>query len=107
MRQAKLRGREFKEVFTKGRRGVIGNVVVYISPNKLPIYRLGFAVSRKVGNAVDRNRLRRLIREVCRRNKEWFKAGYDYVILVRSSAGELNYSLMESNVKAAIRRLNR
>lgn len=105
MRSAKLRRRDFEAVFQKGGKGAGRNVVVYVLPNGLPGYRLGFAVSRKVGSTVSRNRVRRLIREVCRLNKEWFKSGYDYVILGRGSASEADYRSMESAVREAIQRL--
>ncbi|MEW6572309.1 MAG: ribonuclease P protein component [Bacillota bacterium] len=105
MRHGRLRRRDFEEVFKKGSKGAVGNVVVYVLPNKMPVCRLGFAVSRKVGSTVKRNRVRRLLREVCRLNEDCFKPGYDYVILGRGSAGEAGYGSMESAVKEAVRRL--
>jgi len=49
--------------------------------------------------------VRRLVREVCRLNKGWFKPGYDYVILWRGSTAEADYRSVQSNMKAAIRKL--
>ena len=45
---------------------------------------MGITVSRKVGNAVARNRWKRRIREIFRRNKADWPVGYDFVVIVRS-----------------------
>lgn len=44
---------------------------------------MGLTLSRKVGNAVRRNRWKRRIREIFRRNKDEFPKGYDFVVIVR------------------------
>ncbi|RJX18355.1 MAG: ribonuclease P protein component [Ammonifex sp.] len=95
--------REFEAVFKKGRSSTSGGVVVYILPNHLPVFRLGFAVSRKVGNAVRRNRVRRLLREVCRLNQAWFQPGYDYVLLGMASTGKAEYAALEQAARRALR----
>lgn len=53
----------------------------------LPPTRLGVTVSKKVGGAVQRNRLKRLAREAFRRHKAWFPPGRDVVLVAKQSAG--------------------
>ena len=53
---------EFKNVFDKGKYYVNDQVIVYVLKNKLEYNRIGIAVSTKLGHAVKRNRIKRLIR---------------------------------------------
>jgi ribonuclease P protein component len=55
------------------------------------VTRLGIAISKRIGNAVQRNRFKRLIRETFRLNKELFPMGYDIVIAARKNAGDLDH----------------
>lgn len=52
-------------------------------PNQL---RIGFSVSKKIGKAVERNRVRRLLREACRLELAAFPKGFDYVLIARLGA---------------------
>ncbi len=59
-------------------------LVLYARPNKLDINRVGITVSKKLGHAVVRNRVRRRLREVYRLNEEQFRHGWDIVVVARS-----------------------
>lgn len=81
-----LRGADFERVF--GTKVFAADGVLVISADKSPIEctRLGLSVSRKVGNAVVRNRWKRLIREAFRRQKSELPPGLDLVARPRAGA---------------------
>ena len=66
--------------------------------------RLGVVASRRVGNAVTRNRLKRLAREIFRKHQLLFPVEVDVLIIYRSQAAELKYGELERRfLKAAAR----
>ena len=75
---------EFRNARLRGRRVHTRSFVVLIAAAKSPRARLGLTVSRRAGNAVRRNRLKRLVREVFRQHRELFPARADVVVIARS-----------------------
>ena len=66
-----------------GKRSAGKHIVVFIKPNGLVVNRLGVMSTRRVGNAVERNRQKRLVREAYRLMKPELSVGYDIVIIPR------------------------
>jgi ribonuclease P protein component len=75
--------REFSAVYEARVRESRGPLTVYALQNELGHPRLGMSVSRKVGTAVRRNRIRRLVRESFRLLQHDLPQGYDLVVVVR------------------------
>ncbi|MBQ2892676.1 MAG: ribonuclease P protein component [Oscillospiraceae bacterium] len=63
-----------------------GFVVLYARKNGTDTNRVGITVSKKLGHAVVRNRVRRRLRDVYRLNEEKFRKGWDIVVVARSKA---------------------
>ncbi len=88
-RRQRLTGRSaFKPIFDAGIRKPVGPVAVLGLPNNLGFHRVGLSVGRRVGNAVRRNRHKRLLRETFRLAQHRLlhataDTGYDLVLLVR------------------------
>lgn len=80
-RQRVRKQREFDRVYQSRAMKRVGPLRVHGVPNELPHARLGLSVSRRVGNAVRRNRLKRLLREAFRLLQHQL-GSYDLVIVV-------------------------
>ncbi len=74
---------DFRRVYDRRRSASDGWLIVYACPNGLSYLRLGLSVSRKVGGAVQRNRLRRLYREAFRLTRHQMPVGLDLVVIPR------------------------
>src|SRR5580692_4492104 len=73
----------FAAVYAAAAKQSRGPLTVYSKLNDLPHCRWGLSVSRRVGNAPRRNRIKRLLRESIRLGQHNFPKGYDIVIVVR------------------------
>lgn len=110
-RRAAHRGRlsrsaEFERVYRQGSSSANRHLVLYSFPNPAAERpRLGLSVSRKVGGAVDRNRVKRLLREAFNRAEGGLSAGQDVVLVARPPVRELAEREGVAGVDAALAEL--
>jgi len=84
------RSAEFERVYRQGRSTANRHLVLYTFPNpSAERPRLGLSVSRKVGGAVERNRVKRMLRESFARVEAELRSDQDVVVVARPSAAEL------------------
>ena len=81
---------EYQRVLQYGIKQVAPAFVLYVLPSMAPCSRLGIAVSRRVGGAVVRNRVKRRTREFFRRHKGELGGAYDIVVVARRAAVEVS-----------------
>lgn len=77
------RNNDFRRAYARGKSYVSPVVVVYVAKNREKSRRVGITTSKKIGNAVQRNRARRVIREAYRQLMPRIKRGYDLVFVAR------------------------
>lgn len=97
---------EFERVYKKGTayRGKLFSVHAF--PGGSGNARLGLSVSKKVGNAVQRNSIKRRLREVFRSKVPDIEGEMDFVISARSAAADASYDELAEEFERALRKLN-
>ncbi len=108
--------REFLRVQRGGRKHHLRHFMVFVartnagratSPDEAPCEpptRLGVTVTRKVGNAVTRNRIKRLVREVFRQNRLRLPSGLDLVWVAKQQAADASFADVLADFEALVRR---
>lgn len=83
--------KEFLDVYEERKSHFFRKVVVYVSKNNKDSCRLGITVPKKVGSAVVRNRIKRILKEAFRKSKHRFVDNYDFVFNAKIDAKSLTF----------------
>ncbi|MFS0784096.1 ribonuclease P protein component [Bacillus sp. 1P06AnD] len=96
---------EFQLVFHEGESFANRQFVVYILPKKdQDFFRIGLSVSKKIGNAVTRVRIKRYIRQAFLELNDQVKKQSDYVIIARKPASEMEFHEVKSSLIHVLKR---
>ncbi|MDP0488925.1 MAG: ribonuclease P protein component [Fusobacterium sp. JB020] len=96
------KSKEFKLIYNYGKKSYGYYSLVFFKKTKNKNNRMGFVVSKKIGNAVCRNRIRRLFREYYRENQERIKKGYEIIFVGKKNAGNVYKNLKYPEMKKDI-----
>lgn len=93
---------EFENIIKNGKK--IGNsyFVIYYKERKKDFNRFGISLSKNFGNAVKRNRYKRILREIIRNNQKKFKIQADYIIILKKTCDGLDYKVIEEKLLALL-----
>ncbi len=90
--------RDFHTIYEKGRRYHSKLFILFVYYRINGLRRIGFSVGKKVGNAVIRNRIKRLLREVYRLNKSYLIEGIDMVVVVKKDVSILLFTDIQKDI---------
>jgi len=100
------RNHEFKRLYNKGKTAASKCVAIYCIRNGKAENRLGITVSTKLGGAVQRNRIRRRLKEVYRLNENSLRIGYNIVLVARMKSRYAGWSELETSVLSLFSKLD-
>ena len=87
--------RDFTRLYRRGKKSVSNEMVLYVLKGKEEYSRIGYSISKKIGKAVVRNRIKRKLREIFRSRKDRFNDNYDIVIVVRKNSVDATYQRLD------------
>jgi ribonuclease P protein component len=102
-----VRSSDYQKLYKEGRKVHSEKFVLFGRENGKSHHRLGLTVSRKVGGAVVRNRIKRLFREIFRRSCGEMPSRLDIVVNAKTGCAEASYVELRGEFLAAVRRICR
>ena len=98
--------KDFNAIFQEGKSVANRKFVVYRLENSEQHFRVGLSVSKKLGNAVMRNQIKRRIRHVLITHKDQIIENLDFVVIARKGVEEMNYTELKKNLLHVLRLAN-
>ena len=95
---------DFNAVYKAGKSVPDRYIVLFYKKNDLPYSRTAFLASKKVGNSIQRNRAKRLMKESYRLNAHRFYEGYDFIFIARNTINGRKLKDVEKSLLSAARR---
>ncbi|MCL1697650.1 MULTISPECIES: ribonuclease P protein component [unclassified Lysinibacillus] len=103
-RQRVKKNDDFQKVFKKGKSFANRQFVVYfLEKEGQTEFRVGLSVSKKLGNAVTRNQIKRYIRQSIHELKDELKPNMDYVIIARQPAATMDFQEVKQSLQHVLR----
>ena len=96
--------RDFGYTYRKGKSLANSCLVLFFRKNNQNLSRVGFSISKKYGNAVQRNKIKRRLREIYRVRLDKIRTGYDLIFIVRIRARDASFAKLENQMENLLKR---
>ena len=100
------KSREFSDIIHNGVFFKNKCYVIYYKDNGLDYYRFGISVSKKLGNAVYRNKFKRQLRFIIDKYKKSYQNGFDYIIIIRNGYIDLDFASKDKDFIYLMEKIN-
>ena len=100
------KSREFSEIIHNSNFFKNRSYVIYYKDNGLDKYRFGISVSKKLGNAVYRNKYKRQLRFIIDKYKKNYQNGMDYIIIIRNGYVDLDFDSKDRDFRNLMDKIN-
>lgn|SRR5690625_3849465 len=99
--------KEFQYIFKHGKSFANRQLVIYYMEKQAQThFRIGLSVGKKIGNAVDRNRIKRYLREAFNEYKDKIKPTFDIIIIARKPSKTMNYHEIKKSLQHLLMKQN-
>ncbi|MDO5718263.1 MAG: ribonuclease P protein component [Tissierellia bacterium] len=89
---------DFQAVYKRGKNYWNREFTILIKKNNLSITRIGFTVTKKYGTAVERNKIKRRLREIIRNNQHSLVEGYDIIIIPKKNTANMSFHELNRSI---------
>lgn len=98
--------KEFKYIYGTGKSVYSKYITIVFTPTKLEHCKVGFSVSKKIGKAYERNKVKRRLREIIRLNFNQLNGKYNYIIVAKTGIVVLNFNELKDELLQLINKVN-
>lgn len=96
--------REFERIIKSRKPYKCKDYIIYLENNTNDIYKFGLSVGKKIGNAVNRNKVKRQLKSII--DKKDYQNGFNCIIIVKKGINDKNYNEMEEDLLFALKKIN-
>ena len=97
---------QFNYVYKSGEHFSSEHIVLYVVPSKTKSIKVGFAVTKKVGHAVVRNKIRRRLREIVRIHLPNLKQSYNIIVVAKENIVDANFEQLGFEMNKLLKKAN-
>ncbi|NLL61208.1 MAG: ribonuclease P protein component [Candidatus Atribacteria bacterium] len=106
VKESSIKTSEFRRVFSGGNKILGKNIVLHVLSTQQENNKVGIIVKKSIGNAVQRNKIRRRLREIWRQQNKVLSPGYDMVIVARKEIISATFAEIEQEIIELLQRNN-